>query len=66
MSLARELAVPSLKTIDEAAEILRCHERTIRRMVRAGDLVAFKVANRLLFNESDLAIYVKESRVGWR
>lgn len=44
----------SLLTADEAGERLRCSGRTIRRMIRAGELAAVRVGRRWLVDESDL------------
>lgn len=44
-------------TIEEAAEHLRCHTDTVRRMVRRGELRAYRLkgkGRRLLFKQSDV------------
>lgn len=43
-----------LLTAREAAEILRCHEKTIRRMIRRGQLPATMAAGRWLIPEDQL------------
>ncbi len=49
-------------TIEETAEQLRCHVDTIRRMVRRGELRAYRLrgrGRRLLFKESDVQAAVE-------
>ena len=41
-------------TAREAAAILRCNERTVRRMVQRGDLPGRVVAGKVLVPEADL------------
>jgi len=41
-------------TTTEAAAELRCHEKTVRRMIRRGDIPAVLVAGRWLIEEADL------------
>lgn len=41
-------------TAPEAAERMRCHEKTVRRMIRRGELPAVFVAGRWLIHETDL------------
>lgn len=41
-------------TTVEAAERLRCHEKTVRRMIRRGELPAEYVAGRYLIRAEDL------------
>jgi excisionase family DNA binding protein len=46
---AAEDAVPTLLTLAEVAETLRCSEKTIRRRIDAGTLPASKQGGRWLF-----------------
>lgn len=41
-------------TTAEAAEALRCHEKTVRRMIGRGDLPAVFVGGRYLIDPADL------------
>lgn len=41
-------------TAAEASERMRCHEKTVRRMIRRGELPAVFVAGRWLIAEDDL------------
>lgn len=43
-----------LLTAQEAAAHLRCHEKTVRRMILAGKLRATRVAGRYLIDPADL------------
>lgn len=41
-------------TTSEAADVLRCHEKTVRRHILRGDLPATFVAGRYLIDPKDL------------
>jgi excisionase family DNA binding protein len=43
-----------LLTAAEAAEVMRCHEKTVRRMINRGELPAVLVASRYLIAVEDL------------
>jgi excisionase family DNA binding protein len=43
-----------LLTAAEAAEVMRCHEKTVRRMIRRGELPAVFFAGRYLIAPDDL------------
>lgn len=49
-------------TAPEAAAAMRCHEKTVRRMIRAGRLPAVMVAGRWLVDEADLPLDPKRVR----
>ena len=46
-------------TVEEAAEIARCHPVTIRRAFESGRLRAFRPAQRVLIREDDLRAYIE-------
>ena len=46
--------VVTLLTVDEAAEVIRVHPETIRRMIRRGELAALKVGNVYRVDQDDL------------
>lgn len=46
--------MPELLTAAEAAVILRCHEKTVRRLIGRGELRAELVAGRWLIRPEDL------------
>lgn len=52
---------PPYLTIDDAAALAHCDQSTLRRAIRAGSLLAFRPAQRLLFREADVREWV-ESR----
>lgn len=45
-------------TLAEAANLLRCNERTIRRYVKRGALRGFWLENRLRFRRADLVSWL--------
>lgn len=51
-------ATPYL-TVEEAAAMARCGEKTIRRAFTAGELRAFKPAGRVLLREEDVRAWVE-------
>ena len=54
-----------LLTIQEVAEAVRVSEQTIRRLIKRGDLAAYKVGERgqLRVEKLDLERYVESQRV---
>jgi excisionase family DNA binding protein len=54
-----------LLTIRVVAEALKVSEKTVRRLIKRGDLPAFKVGDRgqLRVDEQDLERYVESQRV---
>lgn len=51
-------------TVPEVAAILRCHEKTVRRMIRRGEFRAEYVAGRWLVRECDLPGFMPPRRPG--
>ena len=45
---------PELMTIDEVSKFLRVHRSTVYRLVRNGELPAFKVGDQWRFNKSQV------------
>lgn len=45
-----------LLTAQEAAGVMRCHEKTVRRMILRGELEADYVAGRYLINPANLPV----------
>lgn len=54
-----------LLTVQEVADVLKVSESTVRRLIRGGVLVAYKVGDRgqLRVEEADLEDYVGAQRV---
>lgn len=51
-----------LITAREAADILRCNERTVRRMVQRGDIPGIVVAGKVLVPRAELPDVLPPSR----
>ena len=60
--LARNM---KLLTIPEVADAMKVSEKTVRRLIKRGDLPAFKVGDRgqLRVEEAELERYVESQRV---
>ena len=54
-----------LLTIQEVAEAMKISEKTVRRLIKRGDLAAYKVGDRgqLRVKEHDLDQYLESQRV---
>lgn len=54
-----------LLTVQEVAETMRISEKTVRRLIKRGDLTAYKVGDRgqLRVKERDLEVYLESQRV---
>jgi excisionase family DNA binding protein len=54
-----------LLTIPEVADAMKVSEKTVRRLIKRGDLPAFKVGDRgqLRVEEAELERYVESQRV---
>jgi excisionase family DNA binding protein len=46
--------LPTYRTLDEASVILRTHQRTLRRYIKAGKIPFVRIGRKYLFRESDL------------
>ena len=55
----------NLLTLREVASFIRVSESTVRRLVRAGDLVAYKIGSRgqLRFQMADVEQFIARQRV---
>lgn len=51
-------------TVPEVAGVLRCHEKTVRRMIRRGDLRGEFIAGRWLVRERDVPGLAPRRRPG--
>jgi excisionase family DNA binding protein len=54
-----------LLTVQDVAEVMRISEKTVRRLIKRGDLVAYKVGDRgqLRVNEHEVERYLESQRV---
>jgi excisionase family DNA binding protein len=48
-------------TIDEVAAAVRCHRRTIQRLIAAGKLEAFQIGSDYRIKESALNAYIEST-----
>jgi len=46
-------------TVDEVAELARCHHNTVRRAIDRGRLTAFRPAGRILVREPDARTWIE-------
>ena len=53
-----------LLTIKDVADILQVSDKTIRRWIDAGDLVAHRVGRQLRVSQGDLETFIKLRREG--
>jgi len=58
------MTLPRLLTIDEVADRLRVHRSTVFRLIRDGELESYRVADRRLVSEHDLATYLERCKTG--
>jgi excisionase family DNA binding protein len=56
--------VTDLLTIDEVAGLLRLSAETVRKLVRTGQLPAYRVAGRLRINRSAICDYLRRCETG--
>ena len=59
-------ALPTLLTVDELAEVLRCQPEKVYRLAARGELPSYKVEGRRLFNESEIVRWLERQREGLR
>ena len=53
------MSVPRIITLEEVAEYLRGSVKTVRRLIAAGKLQAFKSGGRVFVLEAELENYIK-------
>lgn len=56
--------LPTFLTVDELASVLRCQPEKVYRLAARGELPSYKVEGRRLFNESEVAHWLDERKVG--
>ena len=52
-----------LHTVDEVADRLHLHERTVRNLIRRGDLGHVRIGKRVLVTTDQLATFIDAHRV---
>jgi excisionase family DNA binding protein len=52
----------ALLTAREVCAILRCHEKTLYKWVKAGSIVAIRTGTRLTFDPADVAAFIASRR----
>jgi excisionase family DNA binding protein len=51
-----------LFTLKDVAERLSVSERTVRRLIDAGDLISIRVGHQRRVSEDDLALFLRRNR----
>jgi excisionase family DNA binding protein len=51
-----------LRTVAEAAKILNVSEKTVRRLIKAGDLRAIRIGGLLRIDQADLEDLIRDHR----
>ena len=54
-------ALPSLLTLDEAADVLRCSRKTVQRRISEGALPVVRIGRTCRVNEDDLRKFIRAS-----
>lgn len=49
-------------TLDDVAEILQVHPRTVRRRVNSGEIESFRVGNKIRILHTDLMDYIERQK----
>ena len=55
---------PVFLTVDGIAKRLNVHPNTVYRLVRTGDLRAYRIGRSLRVNRDDLLAYIRDAEVG--
>jgi excisionase family DNA binding protein len=58
----RAVVIDELHTMAEAAQLLRIHERSVRRKVASGELAYVAIGGRVMFERRELEAYVGRQR----
>jgi excisionase family DNA binding protein len=57
-------SLPTFLTADELAAILRCQPEKVYRLAAHGELPSYKVQGRRLFDENEVAQWLRTRQVG--
>ena len=61
---AASASLPKYFTLDEVAAHLQLSTKTLRRWIKAGDLVAHRIGRKLRISENDLQAFIRLRRDG--
>jgi excisionase family DNA binding protein len=53
---------PVVYTVVEIADLLKVSDKTVRRWIKAGDLIVHRLGHQLRITESDLAAFIRQRR----
>jgi excisionase family DNA binding protein len=54
--------MPPVYTVLEVAELLKVSDKTVRRWIKAGDLIAHRLGHQLRLTEADVAAFIRQRR----
>lgn len=57
------MTVPSLRTIAQVAERLQVDDKTVRRLIKRGELKAYRLGRQLRISDDDLLAYLDKNRL---
>jgi excisionase family DNA binding protein len=60
---SQDTRIATFLTIEEVADRLRMHQRTIRRLIKSGKLRAHRIGGCIRINVEDLAAFIALTRV---
>lgn len=55
---ATKADLPTLLTIDQTAEHLQVSSKTVRRWIKNGELVAYRIGRQLRISDADLSAFI--------
>ncbi len=59
---ARTEPIPRLLTIPQTAEVFQVSEKKVRRLIKTGELVAYRIGHQLRIAEEDLRRFLQQRR----
>jgi excisionase family DNA binding protein len=62
MTSVKPMGLTPLHDVAEAAKLLRVSEKTVRRLITAGALAAYRVGRRVRISEADLRAFLNQRR----
>ena len=61
---AKQTPAPRLLSVATVALHLDVSDKTVRRLIKSGELPVHRIGHQIRINESDLAAYIARSRFG--